>query len=228
LGFLADSAGSALALVLSLDPDVCAATWTSLRVSACAIALAAIPGVPLGLAAGLFDFPGRRAAVLALNTLTGIPTVLVGLLVYGIIGRQGPAGSLGLLFTPAGIVVGGILLSFPIVANHAMTAARGADPRILATALTLGAGPWRAFGRLVAEIRFGIVAALVAGFGRVIAEVGVAMMLGGNIRGYTRTMTTAIALETGKGEFALAMGIGIVLMAVVLAVNVLLNLLQRR
>jgi tungstate transport system permease protein len=226
--FLAESARAALALILALDPDIASAALTSLRVSACAILLAAVPAIPVGLAVGLLDFPGRRLAVLALNSLMAVPTVLVGLLVYMLISRRGPLGGLGLLFTPSAIVLGGALLAAPIVATLVMNAAEGADRRILPTALTLGAGPIRAALKFVAEIRLGIVAALVAGFGRVLSEVGVAMMLGGNIRGYTRTMTTAIALETGKGEFALGLGLGLILMTIALLVNVLFNLLRQR
>ena len=157
-----------------------------------------------------------------------VPTVVVGLFVYGFLSRQGPLGALGLLFTPTAIVIGGTLLASPIVANYTLASVQGADPRILPTARTLGAGRFRAAATLVAEIRFGVFAAVIAGFGRVVAEVGVAMMLGGNIRGYTRTMTTAIALETSKGEFSFGMALGIVLMTVALIVNLFLSLLQRR
>jgi tungstate transport system permease protein len=135
---------------------------------------------------------------------------------------------LGLLFTPVAMIIGQTVLSAPIVANYTVAAVAGADPRIMTTALTLGAGRLRAAWQLLLEVRFGVMAAVVAGFGRVIAEVGVAMMLGGNIRGYTRTMTTAIALETSKGEFAFGLALGLVLMTVALIVNLFLNLLQQR
>ena len=226
--FLVASFASALRLIASLAPDLVDAVGTSLSVSAGATVFATVFGIPLGLVVGLCDFPLKRAAVTILNSLIAVPTVVVGLLVYGFLSRQGPLGSLGLLFTPSAIVIGGTLLASPIVANYAMASARGADPRILPTAVTLGAGPLRAAGALVAEIRFGILAAVIAGFGRVVSEVGVAMMLGGNIRGYTRTMTTAIALETSKGEFAFGMALGIVLMLVALGVNVFLSVLQRK
>ncbi|MBP2684804.1 MAG: transporter permease [Deltaproteobacteria bacterium] len=177
---------------------------------------------------GLSDFPLKRLVVTVLNTFMAVPTVVVGLLGYGFLSRQGPLGVLGLLFTPTAIAIGGTLLAAPIVANYALASAQGADQRILPTALTLGAGRLRAVGTLIGEIRFGILAAVIAGFGRVVSEVGVAMMLGGNIRGYTRTMTTAIAMETSKGEFAFGMALGIVLMMVALFVNLFLNLLQQR
>ncbi len=228
MGFLVDSFLSALRLMASLSPDFVDAVRTSLAVSAGATVFATLLGMPLGLVVGLCDFPLKRSVVTVLNSLVAVPTVVVGLVVYGFLSRQGPLGVLGLLFTPTAIVIGGTLLASPIVANYAMASARGADPRILPTARTLGAGPLRAAGALVAEIRFGILAAVIAGFGRVVSEVGVAMMLGGNIRGYTRTMTTAIALETSKGEFAFGTALGIVLMTVALAVNVVLTVLQRK
>ncbi len=227
MDFLVASFASALRLIAALAPDLVDAVRTSLAVSAGATVFAAFLGIPLGLLVGLCDFPLKRAAVTVLNSLMAVPTVVVGLFVYGFISRQGPLGALGLLFTPTAIVIGGTLLAAPIVANYAMASARGADTRIIPTALTLGAGRLRAAGALVAEIRFGILAAVIAGFGRVVSEVGVAMMLGGNIRGYTRTMTTAIALETSKGEFAFGMALGIVLMMVALFVNLFLNALQR-
>ncbi|MGE5190609.1 MAG: ABC transporter permease [Gemmatimonadota bacterium] len=224
----AGSPAAVLATLGSLAPDIVDAVRTSLAVSAGATLFAALIGVPLGLFVGTAEFPLKRAAVTVLNSFMAVPTVVVGLFVYGFISRQGPLGVLGLLFTPTAIVVGGTLLASPIVANYAMASARGADARIVPTALTLGAGRIRTAAALIAEIRFGILAAVIAGFGRVVSEVGVAMMLGGNIRGYTRTMTTAIALETGKGEFAFGMALGIILMAVALCVNVVLAVLQRR
>jgi tungstate transport system permease protein len=228
LDFLVSSFAAALRLIGSFSPDVVDAVRTSLSVSAGATVFASLLGIPVGLHVALSEFPLKRLVVTILNTFLAVPTVVVGLLGYGFLSRQGPLGVLGLLFTPAAIVIGGTLLAAPIVANYALAAARGADPRIVPTALTLGAGRLRAVGTLVGEIRFGILAAVIAGFGRVVAEVGVAMMLGGNIRGYTRTMTTAIALETSKGEFSFGMALGIILMAIALIVNLFLSLLQRR
>lgn len=228
MDFLVSSFAEALRLIGSFSPDVVDAVRTSLSVAAGATVFAALFGIPVGLAVGLTDSRLKGFAVTALNTLMAAPTVVVGLLVYGFLSRQGPLGAMGLLFTPTAIVIGGTLLASPIVANYTLASVQGADPRILPTALTLGAGPVRAAATLVGEIRFGVFAAVIAGFGRVVAEVGVAMMLGGNIRGYTRTMTTAIALETSKGEFSFGMALGIVLMTVALIVNLFLSLLQRR
>jgi tungstate transport system permease protein len=228
LDFLTESLRAALALILDLDPEVVGAVWTSLYTSAAAIVLAALLGIPAGTLLGLGRFAGRRVALTFLNTLMALPTVVVGLVLYGFLSRQGPLGAFGLLFTPVAMIIGQTVLSAPIVANYTVAAVAGADPRIMNTALTLGAGRLRAAWQLLLEVRFGVMAAVVAGFGRVIAEVGVAMMLGGNIRGYTRTMTTAIALETSKGEFAFGLALGLVLMMVALVVNLFLNLLQQR
>jgi tungstate transport system permease protein len=227
MDFLVDSLRAALALILNLDREVVHAVWTSLYTSGVAILLAALLGIPAGVVIGLGRFPGRRATLTVLNTLMALPTVVVGLVVYGLLSRQGPFGVWGLLFTPAAMVIGQTVLATPIIANYTVAAVAGADPRIMTTALTLGAGRLRSAWQLILEVRFGIMAAIVAGFGRVIAEVGVAMMLGGNIRNFTRTMTTAIALETSKGEFAFGLALGIVLMAVALLVNLFLNLLQQ-
>jgi len=234
LDFLTDSLRAAFALILALDTEVMGAVWTSLYTSTLGILLAALVGIPLGTLIGVGRFTGRRAVLTLLNTLMALPTVVVGLVIYGFLSRQGPLGPLGLLFTPMAMIIGQTVLAAPIVANYTVAAVAGADPRIMNTALTLGAGHLRAAWQLLQEVRFGVMAAVVAGFGRVIAEVGVAMMLGGamllggNIRGYTRTMTTAIALETSKGEFAFGLALGLVLMTVALVVNLFLNLLQQR
>ena len=157
-----------------------------------------------------------------------MPTVVIGLLLFGLFSRQGPFGVWGLLFTPWVMIVGQTVLATPIIANYTLTAVAGADRRIVMTAKTLGANSLQSHLKLLSEVRFGIMAAVIAAFGRVIAEVGVAMMLGGNIRGYTRTMTTAIALETSKGEFAFGLALGIILMSVALMINIILNRLQQK
>lgn len=228
MDFLVDSLRAAFILILTLDAEVMGAVWTSLYTSGAAIVLAAAVGIPAGTLLGLGRFTGKRVVLTLLNTLMALPTVVVGLVLYGFLSRQGPLGVWGFLFTPVAMIIGQIVLSVPIVANYTVAAVAGADPRIMNTALTLGAGRLRAAWQLLLEVRFGVMAAVVAGFGRVIAEVGVAMMLGGNIRGYTRTMTTAIALETSKGEFAFGLALGLVLMTVALFVNLFLNLLQQR
>jgi len=228
VSYFGASLEAAIQLITSLDPEVVQTVWTSLRVSGCAIALAAALGVPLGVLLALNRFPGRRLLLTGLNTLMALPTVVIGLVVYGLISRQGPFGEFGLLFTPAAMVIGQTILATPIVAHYTVAAIEGADPRIVPTLQTLGAGPLQSTWRLLGELRFAVLAGIVAGFGRVIAEVGVAMMLGGNIRGTTRTMTTAIALETSKGEFAFALALGVVLLSVALLINTVIHTAQQR
>jgi tungstate transport system permease protein len=228
LGYWGDSLLTAFELILGFDREVRMAVWTSLYTSSCSIAIAALLGVPIGLWLGLNRFRGRQLLIALLNTLMALPTVVVGLLLFGLLSRQGPLGPLGLLFTPLAMITGQTVLAAPIVANLVLAAVTGADQRIINTALTLGASRLQATIQLLREIRFGVMAAVIAGFGRVIAEVGVAMMLGGNIRNSTRTMTTAIALETSKGEFAFGLALGIVLLSVALIVNLFLNALQQR
>lgn len=228
MGYLGDSLLTALELIISFDRDVRMTVWTSLYTSSCSIVIAAIIGVPVGLWLGLNRFRGRQIVIALLNTLMAMPTVVVGLLLFGLLSRQGPLGPLGLLFTPLAMIAGQTVLATPIVANLVLSAVTGADRRIINTALTLGATQLQAAIQLLREIRFGVMAAVIAGFGRVIAEVGVAMMLGGNIRNSTRTMTTAIALETSKGEFAFGLALGMLLLSVALIVNLFLNVLQQR
>jgi len=228
LGYLGDSLLTAFELILNFDRDVRMTAWVSLYTSSCAIVIAALLGVPIGLWLGLNRFRGRQLLLALLNTLMALPTVVVGLLLFGLLSRQGPLGPLGLLFTPLAMIIGQTVLATPIVANLVLAAVTGADQRIIDTALTLGASRLQAAIQLLREIRFGVMAAVIAGFGRVIAEVGVAMMLGGNIRNSTRTMTTAIALETSKGEFAFGLALGILLLSIALLVNLFLNVLQQR
>lgn len=228
MDYLFDSLIKAISLILAFDSEVLTTVGVSLYTSAIAIALASIVGIPFGTVVGLGKFTGRRVVLTCLNTLMALPTVVVGLVLFGLFSRQGPLGPLGLLFTPWAMIAGQTVLAAPIVANYTVAVVSGADPRILPTAMTLGAGRINALISLLREVRFGIIAAVVAGFGRVIAEVGVAMMLGGNIRGLTRTMTTAIALETSKGEFAFGLALGVVLLVVALVINLFLNVLQHR
>ncbi len=228
MDFIVESLRTAFALILSFDGEVFNTVGTSLTISSVAIVFATLISVPIGIVIALNQFTGKTVCLTILNTLMALPTVVVGLVVYGFLSRQGPLGQFGLLFTPAAMIIGQIILATPIVTNYTLAAVVGSDPRILPTAQTLGGGPVASVLVLVKEVRFGIMAALIAGFGRIIAEVGVAMMLGGNIRGYTRTMTTAIALETSKGEFAFGLALGIILLTVALAINIFLNVLQQR
>jgi tungstate transport system permease protein len=212
---------AAMRLLTSWDAQVVAAAAVSLRVSLLATVFATLLGVPIGFWVAARDFHGRRIVALLLNTLTAFPTVVVGLLTYTLLSRRGPFGALGLLYTQTAMVIGETILVTPLMAALTMVVVGGADPRIEETALTLGASRLRAALTVLAEMRRGLVAAVVTGFGRLVSELGVALMAGGNILGSTRTMTTAIALETGKGEFALGFALGLILLAIALAVNVI-------
>jgi len=205
-----------------------AVVWTLISTATVAILLASLIGVPAGVAIVASKFFGRRAMIVVLNTLMAMPTVVIGLLVYGMLSRQGPLGFWGLLFTPGAIIVGQTALAVPIVAHYSLSAVNGADKRIVPTVMTLGASRFQAFWQLLLEVRFGVMAAVIAGFGRITAEVGIAMMVGGNIRDHTRTMTTAIALDTSMGAFSFALALGMILMMVALLVNLFLNILQQR
>ena len=222
-----DSFTTAVKLLANLDQEVIIAVWTSLYTTIVSVALASLIAIPFGLAVGVFRFRGRRGVIIGLNTLMALPTVVIGLLVFSLLNRYSVFGGLGLMFTPIALIIGQTFLAVPIITHYALGAAEGADQRIVPTVRGLGGSRLQVLAVMLKEVRFGIGAAVVAGFGRVIAEVGVAMMLGGNIRGFTRTMTTAIALETSKGEFAFGIALGIVLMIVALLVNIGLNLLQQ-
>jgi len=225
--YLSKTLAESFKLIFSFDPEVYYVVWTSLKVSISASILASMAGIPLGLTISLKRFRGRELTLLLLNTLMALPTVVVGLFLYAFLSRQGPLGSLRLLYTPLGIILGETILILPIITNLTISAVNSLDPRIVLTCKSLGASPKQQAWKVLQEGRFAVMAAVVAGFGRVIGEVGVAMILGGNIRGFTRTMTTAIALETSKGEFELALALGVLLLLVALLVNVLLHRLQR-
>jgi tungstate transport system permease protein len=214
-------------LVFSFDPAVYFIVWTSLKVSLIATVFSSLFGVPLGVLIALKRFPGKSALQVILNTMMALPTVVVGLLFYALLSRRGPMGTLELLYTPAGVSLGLFVLALPTVVNLTLAAIQGLDPRLILTCRALGATSVQQTWKILVEARFFITAAIVVAFGRVISEVGIAMMLGGNIRGLTRTMTTAIALETSKGEFELGIALGVVLLTVALGVNGMLFLLQR-
>jgi len=216
----------ALALIFSLDPEVLSVVLISVKVSLTATVLATLIGVPIGFAIGINEFKGKTIITILLNTLMAIPTVVIGLTVYAFISRQGPLGSLGLLFSPSAIIIGDIILGTPIITGFTLSAVQGLDKRIHMTAVTLGANKLQAASTILTEARFGVFAAIIAGFGRVIAEVGSAIMLGGNIKGYSRTITTAIALETSKGEFGFGIALGVILLAVAFSINILFHYFQ--
>jgi tungstate transport system permease protein len=212
---------SALELVLSADPALMAIVRLSLVVSFTAAACAAFIGVPFGALLALTRFPGRQAVVVVLNALMGLPPVVVGLAIYLLLSRSGPLGSFGLLFTPQAMIIAQTVLVTPIIAALARQSIEDLWVEYRDELAALNVGPLRRIATLVRDARFGLVTALLAGFGRAAAEVGAVMIVGGNIDGFTRTMTTAIALETSKGDLPLAMGLGIVLIVLVIIVNAL-------
>lgn len=217
----------AFKIILSFDKEFIGIVFISLKVCFISTSLAAIGGVSFGLFLTRKKFLGRRFITTILNTLMSLPTVLVGLLLYSFLSRKGPLGRFDLLYSISAMVMGQLILSFPIIAGFTVASVKSLDKRIRPTILAMGANSLQEFKMFLHEARFGILAAIIAGFGRVFAEVGISMMLGGNIKGYTRNITTAIALETGKGEFALGIALGIVLLSVSLIINILFTQLER-
>jgi len=226
LGFLLDSLRSAAALVLSLDPEMLEIVGVSVKVSGTSTLIASVIGIPLGFVVAFNAFRGKQLLITVLNTLLALPTVVIGLFVYAFISRRGILGVLDLLYTQKAMVIGQVILIVPVVAVFTISAVSRIDDRYRKTALTLGADAWQSALALAREARFGLVAAVVAAFGRVIAEVGISMMLGGNAKGFTRTMTTAMALEYDKGQFTLAVALGIVLLTLAFGMNLLFHFFQ--
>jgi tungstate transport system permease protein len=212
---------SALDLVLGADPALMAIVGLSLAVSLAAVGLATLIGLPVGAAVALLRFPGREATIVTLNALMGLPPVVVGLAVYLLLSRSGPLGSWGLLFTPQAMVIAQTILVAPILAALARQTIEDLWVEYRDELAALNVGPLRRLATLIWDARFSLTTALLAGFGRAAAEVGAIIIVGGNIEGFTRTMTSAIALETSKGDLPLAMGLGIVLIALVIVVNAL-------
>lgn len=199
----------------------------SLQVSGTAVGLGIVLGIPLGVLVALSRFPGRGLVVTLIHTGFALPPVVVGLFVYLLLSRSGPAGSLDLLFTPAAMVFAQALLAMPYVAGITLAAVQAVSPDVRLQARALGATRRQAVLAHVREARLGVIAAVIAGFGAVISEVGAVLMVGGNIRGETRVITTAIVLETRRGNFAIALSLGIVLLLIAFAVNLLLTRLQQ-
>ena len=226
MDLLLDSFLSAILLVVSLDRELLDIVRVSLRVSCIATFIAALTGVPLGFIIAFTEIPAKRAIITLLNTMLALPTVVIGLFVYAFVSRRGIFGPLDLLYTQGAMVIGQIILILPVVAALTISAVSRIDERYRKTAMTLGANSWQVGMVIFREARFGIGAAVIAAFGRVISEIGIAMMLGGNIRGFTRTMTTAMALEYDKGSFVLAVALGMVLMGLSLGMNVLFHWFQ--
>ena len=228
MNYFAESLLAAVQLLMALDADVWQIIVTSVMISVIAALLAAMLSVPAGVMMAINEFPGKHSLQHLLNTLMAMPTVVIGLLLYGLLSRMGPLGEWGLLYTPTAMIIAQALLICPIMMNLTSTAVKGADPRLLPTLKSLGADRLQQTVQIMRTVRLAILIAIISGFGRAIGEVGAAMMLGGNIEGYTRTMTTAIALETSKGEFELALALGIVLLLIAFLLNFTLSALDKR
>ncbi|RMG05409.1 MAG: ABC transporter permease subunit [Nitrospirae bacterium] len=228
MGFLLESTVRAVGLITSLDREFISIVLLSLRVSGLAVLFATITGVGIAFIVYRIRSPFKKIIVPVLNTSMGLPPVVVGLFLYLLFSRSGPLGELGILYTPTAMVIAQWVLATPIVAGISHAALASAGPELRLTALSLGATEFQSAIRVAKEMRYAILSSVVAGLGRVIAEVGAVLIVGGNIAGYTRVMTTAIALEADRGDFTLAIALGIVLLLLSLIINLLLYLFQKK
>ncbi len=218
----------ALELIVTFDPEVMQIAGRSLLLAATSCSIAMLLSLPLGSFIHFNNFHGKRLIINIIQTLYSVPTVAVGLFVFVLVSRAGPLGGLGILFTPAAIVVGQVLLVLPIITGLTISALSGVDRVVAETAKSMGADRIQSTTLVIREARFAILAAIIMGFGRAISEVGLSLMVGGNIKGFTRTITTAISLETSKGDVELSMALGIVLIFIALIINLGLNRIQHR
>lgn len=228
MDFILQGLAEAFRLLFTGDAETFSAVAATLKVSGLSMAASLTIGIPLGFALGYLQFPGRRQARLVVDTLLSLPTVFIGLLVYAFISRQGPLGDMGLLFTLPGIAIGQTILALPIVIALSATAVESLETGLRTTLLSLGAGRRQLVLSTLWEARHAILAAALTAYGRVMTEVGISMMVGGNIKWDTRTITTAIALETGRGKFATGMALGLVLLIIAFAVNAGVSFLRRK
>lgn len=214
--------------MIGVDAETYSAIWATLRVSGYSMGCSLIIGVPLGFCLGYFDFRGKRPLRTVVDTLMALPTVFIGLLVYAFLTRSGPLGNFGLLFTLPGIAIGQTILALPVVIGLTAAAVESMDQKLRIALMSLGANRRQLFVSSLWETRHGILAGAIAAYGRVMTEVGISMMVGGNIKWHTRTITTAIALETNKGQFGMGIALGLVLLAIAFCVNVSVSLLRKR
>lgn len=228
MDFIAEGFIQAFRMLLMMDEETTVIVVTTFKLTALSMAGVLLFGLPAGFLLGYFDFPGKRAVRTVTDTLLALPTVVIGLLVYAFISRRGPLGDWELLFTVRGMAIGQVILGTPIVAAYTAAAIEGLDSRLRQTLMTLGASGGKLALTSLWEARFMILVAALTAFGRIVGEVGSAMMLGGNIKWHTRTITTAITLETGKGEFALGIALGVILILISLLLNISLTFLRRR
>jgi tungstate transport system permease protein len=226
--FILSGFRKAIELLLRGDPETFSAIFASLRVSSYSMTVSLLTGVPLGFVLGYVRFPGRKQIRVIVDTLLALPTVFIGLVVYAFLSRRGPLGELGLLFSLPGIAIGQTILALPIVMALSASVVESMDSQLRTTLVSLGASRRQLLLSSLWEVRHGILAAALTAYGRVMTEVGISMMVGGNIKWHTRTMTTAIALETNKGLFAMGIALGLVLLAIAFVVNVSVSFLRKR
>lgn len=226
--YFSESIFSAFQLIIQFDPEIYQIAWTSIKIALTATFIAAIIGLFLGIITAITEFPGKRLIQQILNTLMAIPTVMIGLIFYGLLSRQGPLGNWGLLYTETAVIIGETCLILPLIMNMTVVAVQSADDRLVSTLTMLGAKPYQQIIPIISELRYALLAGVITGFGRAIGEVGAAMMLGGNIQGVTRTMTTAIALETSKGDFELGLALGILLLIIAFSINMALQMINTK
>jgi len=226
--YFSESFFSALDLIIQFDPEIYQIAWTSIKISLIATLIASVFGLLLGIVVAITQFPGKHLIQQILNTLMAMPTVMIGLIFYGLLSRQGPLGGFGLLYTETAVIIGETCLILPLIMNMTLIAVQSTDQRLVSTLTMLGAKPYQQIIPIISELRFTLLAAVITGFGRAIGEVGAAMMLGGNIQGLTRTMTTAIALETSKGDFELGLALGLLLLIIAFSINFLLQIVNTK
>lgn len=228
MNFLLDGISRALELLVHGDTEVLGAAWRSFWISSLAVALAAVPGIPVGVILARTRFPGRSLCIQLFRTGMALPTVFVGLICFGFFSRNGPLGILQILYTPWAIVTGEFLLALPIIVSLTQGAIAELDPRIDETVVTLGGNVWHRFRVLVFESRLSVLLGLLTAFSRCVTELGIAMMVGGNLKGHTRTLSTATALETSRGDFATGMAMGLILLLIALGSALLMSRMDRR
>ena len=228
MDFIGNGILEAILLLAQGNEETYSAIWATVCVSSYAMAFSLAMGIPLGFMLGYCDFTGKRQVRTCVDTLLALPTVFIGLMVYAFISSRGPLGRFGLLFTLPGIAIGQVILALPIVISLSASAVEGMDRHVRLTLVSLGANRRQLLMSSLWEVRFGILAAAVTAYGRVMTEVGISMMVGGNIKWHTRTMTTAIALETNKGEFATGIALGLVLMMIAFFVNFSVSFFRKR
>jgi tungstate transport system permease protein len=218
----------AVELVVGFNAEVWTITWLSIKVSGVSTLISLLLGIPLGIFLALARFPGQKTAAALVNTAMGLPPVVVGLFVSVFLWRSGPLGFLDLIYTPAAMVIAQVIIAFPIMAGLTMASFQSLDPNLMLQLLGIGASKTQAIWLLCKEARLPMLAAVMAAFGGVISEVGASMMVGGNIRGQTRVLTTATVLETGKGNFDVAIALGLILVVLTFGINFILTQVQQR